>query len=84
MAQQQQQSGSDNSMAPIWIMVLLFITAFVVWKAGHQYIVSFVFQVNLWQAKLANLFLHNQNLANEIFQMQTVDPAMYPGTKWSI
>ncbi|WP_298626815.1 type IVB secretion system coupling complex protein DotM/IcmP [uncultured Legionella sp.] len=74
MAQQQQQSGSDNGMAPVWIIVLLFITGFFIWKFGHQHIVSFVFQINIWQAKLVNLFINNQSLANQIYLMETVDP----------
>lgn len=75
MAQQQQQSGSDNSMAPIWIMVLLFITAYILWAVGHEYIVKFVFVVNIWQARLVNLFINNQELTNQIYLMQTLDPA---------
>lgn len=75
MAQQSQQSqGSDNSMAPIWIMVLLFFTGFIIWKTGHQYIVSTVFLINIWQAKLVNIFIHNEQLTNLIYLMQTVDP----------
>ncbi|MCW8395921.1 type IVB secretion system coupling complex protein DotM/IcmP [Legionella sp. PATHC039] len=74
MAQQQQQSGSDNSMAPVWIVILLFITAYFVWALAHQYIVSFAFTINIWQARLVNLFLNNQLLANQIYLMQTLDP----------
>lgn len=75
MAQQQQsQGGSDNSMAPVWIIILLFITVFIVWKAGHQYIVSFVFTLNIWQAKLVNFFINSQDLAGQINVMQTIDP----------
>ncbi len=76
MAQQgQQQSGGDNSMAPVWITVLLFISAFFFWKLGHKYIVAFVFSVNVLQAKLVHLVLGGTQLANEIYLMQTVDPA---------
>ena len=75
MAQQpQQQAGTDSGMAPVWIMVLLFLTVFVIWKTGHQYIVAVVFQINIWQAKLVNLFIHNEQLTNLIYLMQTVDP----------
>lgn len=74
MAQQQQQSGSDNSMAPVWIIILLFITAYFIWALAHQYIVNFVFTINIWQARLVNLFLNNQTLANQIYLMQTLDP----------
>ncbi|TAL59947.1 MAG: phosphoesterase [Legionella sp.] len=75
MAQQQQQPGnSDNSMAPVWITVLLFITVFFIWKFAHEYIVAVVFKINILQAKLVNIFMHNQDLANQIYIMQTVDP----------
>jgi intracellular multiplication protein IcmP len=74
MAQQQQQSGSDSGLGTVWVIALLFLTAFVIWKAGHQYIVAFVFQVNLWQAKLVNFFINNQGLAHQIYLMQTIDP----------
>src|SRR5580704_8681736 len=74
MAQQQAQQGSDNGMAPVWITILLFFTAYVIWKTGHQHIVNFVFFINIWQAKFINLFLHNQSLSNQINLMQTIDP----------
>ncbi|KTC66540.1 IcmP protein (plasmid) [Legionella adelaidensis] len=79
MAQQPSQQQSDNSMAPVWIMVLIFITAFIIWKAGHQYIVSFIFYLNVLQGKLVNLFVDNTQLANDIYLMQTIDPAT---VKW--
>ncbi|QBR83239.1 phosphoesterase [Legionella israelensis] len=77
MAQQQgqQQGGGDNSMAPIWITVLLFLTVYIIWREGHQYIVSAIFYINVLQAKLINFILGNQQLSNEIFYMQTADPA---------
>lgn len=76
MAAQQQQGGNpDNSFAPVWIIVLLFISVFFIWKVGHSYIVSFVFFVSIWQGKLINLFLNNQVLAQQIYIMQTIDPA---------
>lgn len=74
MAQQQQQQNSDNSMGPIWIMVLLFVTVFLIWKMGHQYIVMVIFKINIWQAQLVNVFVHNDQLTNLIYLMQTVDP----------
>ncbi|MFT4058655.1 MAG: type IVB secretion system coupling complex protein DotM/IcmP [Legionella sp.] len=76
MAQQPQQPGNsgDNSMAIVWIMVLLAITGYLIWRTGHQYIVMVVFQINIWQARLINLFIHNDQLSNLIYLMQTVDP----------
>lgn len=76
MAQQQQQSGSsDNSMAPVWIMILLFVTAFLLWKVGHQYIVSAIFAINMLQAKAVHFFLGGEHLVNEMYLMQTLDPS---------
>lgn len=81
MAQQSQQGqGSDNSMAPVWITLLLFISGFLLWKAGHQHIVHFVFFINIWQAKFINLFLNNPDLTAQIQLMQTVPTA---GVSWS-
>ncbi|WED43621.1 type IVB secretion system coupling complex protein DotM/IcmP [Legionella cardiaca] len=77
MAQQSQQQGGggDNSMAPVWIMVLLFFTLFFIWKLGHQYIVSFVFYLNVLQAKAISFFVSDAQLENDIYLMQTIDPA---------
>ncbi|HRD69093.1 MAG TPA: type IVB secretion system coupling complex protein DotM/IcmP [Legionella sp.] len=81
MAQQQQQSqGSDNSMAPVWIIILLFVTVFFIWKLGHQHIVNFVFFINIWQAKLVNLFINSPELSQRILDMQTLDPN---GVDWT-
>lgn len=75
MAAQQQQQSGDNSMAPVWLTVLLFFGLWIAWKLAHEYVVSFVFQINIWEAKLVNLFLDNAQLKQDIFLMQTVDPA---------
>lgn len=74
MAQQQQSQGSDSGLGPVWIIVLLFFTTYIIWLTGHQYIVKFIFIINIWQAKLVNLFINNQALANQITLMQTIDP----------
>lgn len=77
MAQQAQQQGGsgDNSMAPVWIMILLFVTAYIIWATGHQYIVAFVFKLNIWQAKLVSFFITDKTLQDNIYLMQTLDPA---------
>lgn len=48
---------------------------FLVWKMGHQYIVSFVFHLNILQAKLISFFISNAQLENDVYLMQTIDPA---------
>lgn len=80
MAQQQQSGGGDNSLAPVWITILLFLTAYFIWYLAHSYIVAALFAVNLVQAKLVNLILGGSVLAEEIDLMQTVDPAF---VQWS-
>jgi intracellular multiplication protein IcmP len=78
MAQQPQQQGggsNDNSMAPVWITILLFLTLFFIWKMAHQHIVSFIFYLNILQAKLITVFISNPHLNNNIYLMQTIDPA---------
>ncbi|MDF1645974.1 MAG: type IVB secretion system coupling complex protein DotM/IcmP [Legionellaceae bacterium] len=75
MAGQQQQQSGDNSLAPVWITLLLFLTAYLLWYFGHQYIVSLVFFLNIIQAKLISLVLPGDVLQQEILLMQTVDPS---------
>lgn len=75
MAQQSpQQSSGDHSMAPMWIMALLLITLFIIWKIAHDYIVSFVFYLNVIQGKFVNVFIHDQALEKVLYLMQTMDP----------
>lgn len=80
MAQQSQGQGGDNSMAPVWIIVLLFFCVYFVWKLGHSYIVSAVFFINIWEGKLINLFLNNPLLAEQISLMETVPVS---GVDWN-
>jgi intracellular multiplication protein IcmP len=77
MAQQQQGQGggSDSAMGPVWIMVLVFIVAFLVWKYAHPYIVSAVFSINIMEAKLVALVYDPQALAEEINFMEKATPA---------
>lgn len=80
MAKQQgggggQQGGGDSSMGPIWVMVLLLFTVFFIWKLAHQYIVAFVFYLNILQGKLVSFFINDPVLKQTIYIMQTIDPA---------
>src|SRR3990167_4180632 len=78
MAQQQQSSSgsnSDQSMTPVWLVVILFVVGFFVWKIFKVQIVSFLFYINYWQARLVTLFISAPNLLNDMYLMQTVDPA---------
>ena len=68
--------GGDNSLAPVWITVLFMITLYVIWIYGHQHIVSFVLKLNIIQGKLVYLFIHDPQLAANIYIMQTIDPSM--------
>lgn len=70
----QQQGSGDNSLAPVWITVLIFIIAFLIWHYAHAYIVSFLFFLNTLQADLVSLVLGSEALEQEIQLMQTVNP----------
>ncbi len=74
MAQQQQQSG-DDSFGPIWITLLVVGTFCFIWYLGHSHIVAFIFFLNVLQAKLVSLVIGSAPLSNEIYLMQTLDPA---------
>ncbi len=74
MAQQQGQ-GADNSMGPIWTAVGVLLIGVLVWYMAHQYIVAFVFFLTNLQAKLMYFFVGGTELANDIYIMDTVDPA---------
>lgn len=72
--QQQQQQSGDHSMAPVWITVLIFVSLFLIWRSAHQYIVSFIFSINLIQAKMVLYFIDSPILAHDIYIMETIDP----------
>lgn len=74
MGQQQQQAQGDHSMAPAWIMGLVLISLYIVWRSAREYIVSAVFYFNVLQGKLINLVVHSSELDSKIYLMQTLDP----------
>ena len=80
MAQQGQQQSGDNSMAPVWIMAFLILVAVLFWYYGRAHIVSFVFSITLFQAKLVAFFMGSSVLSSEIYMMKTLDPAT---VEWS-
>lgn len=76
MAQQQGGGGGgDNSMAPAWLTLFLFLVCYVIWISASKYIVTAIFKLNLLQAKLVTLFVTTPKLTNDIYLMQTLDPA---------
>lgn len=73
--QQQQQGGGDNSLAPIWITILIMLALYLIWVSAHTYIVALVLKINLWQANFVMLFYKTAPLENAVYVMQTIDPA---------
>lgn len=53
---QQQQSG-DNSLAPLWIILCLFLLGWLLWAFFHIQIVAFALQIKLWESRLIAFFL---------------------------
>lgn len=74
-SQQQSGGGGDNSMTPVWVMVLLFITIYLIWHFEHGAIVAFIFRINILQSQFILLFVDDKYLQNGILYMQGVDPA---------
>ncbi len=74
MAQQQGQQG-DNTMAPVWITGMLFAMGYIFWLYAHTYFVTFIFSIDLFQAKLVALCLGSSTLSKEIYLMKTLDPS---------
>ena len=75
MAQQQQQSSGDNSLAPVWISVFVLLVGYGIWVALHTQLVSGLFAFNIFIAKIILYFTNDQQLVNDIYVMQTLDPA---------
>ena len=53
---QQQQSG-DNSLAPLWIILCIFLLGWLLWAFFHTQIVAFVLQIKFWESRLISLVL---------------------------
>lgn len=70
--QQQQQGNVDNSMAPVWIMVLCFLIVVIAWYAAHDAIVRFILKVDEFQVRFLLLFIDPPALKNLLFLTQTL------------
>lgn len=51
---QQQQSG-DNSLAPLWIILCIFLLGWLLWSFFHTQIVACVLQIKCWESRLISL-----------------------------
>lgn len=71
-APQQQQSGQDSSLSPLWITVGILIVLFVVWFYFKAEIVAFIFKIKIWEIKAISFFTHN--LADLLQQLKIADP----------
>lgn len=66
--------GQDSSMTMLWVIFLLFVVAYFIWRLLKNYIIATIFFINLWQAKLVALFVNSPELQDDIYLMQTLDP----------
>ena len=58
---QQQQSG-DNSLAPLWIILCIFLLGWLLWAFFHTQIVAFALQIKFWESRLISLVLPSMAL----------------------
>lgn len=77
--QQQQQGNADNSMAPIWLMVLLFFIVLIVWYTAHAALSRFVLWIDEQQVRFLLFFIDDPELKNLLYLTQTLPPAQL---KW--
>src|SRR3990167_6111991 len=73
--QQQQSQGGDNSLAPLWITALIFLTAAIIWYFAQEYIVAFVLNLRLYEAKSMSLF--TSSVTPVVNAIQSIPRASY-------
>lgn len=64
---------ADNSLAPLWITLLIFATLALLWYLFHAQIVDIIFQLKLLEAKVISLF--TSAIAQDITIMKNAVPA---------
>jgi intracellular multiplication protein IcmP len=74
-APQQQGGGGDNSLAPIWITVGIFVLMLVIWYFAHDVIVKMVFTIKLLEAYIISLF--SSGLNPTISALKALPPDAY-------
>ncbi|MEN9916411.1 MAG: component of Dot/Icm secretion system [Pseudomonadota bacterium] len=72
---QQQQSG-DNSLAPLWIILCLFLLGWLLWAFFHTQIVGFALQIKFWESRLIAFFM--PSLQQLPLTIQQLIPAEVP------
>jgi intracellular multiplication protein IcmP len=70
------QGGGDDSLAPLYIIVLLVVVSMIVWYFNHTIIVRLMFKLNIWQSELINLIWPGEPLAPLIQLMQALNPEL--------
>lgn len=66
---QQQQSG-DNSLAPLWIVLCIFLLGWLLWSFFHTQIVSFSLQIKFFESRLISFVVPSAaQLPNAIKQL---------------
>lgn len=72
-AAQQQGQGSDNSLAPLWIIGLSFIVGGLLWYFFHTQIVAAFFKIKLFEAYLVSWAVAGVNPLIDV--LKTVNPS---------
>lgn len=76
MPQAQSGQGGDDSLAPLYLMVIAVVVSLIVWYFNHTIIVKFVFKLNIWQAQLVDLLMPESPLTPLIQTMNALNPEL--------
>jgi intracellular multiplication protein IcmP len=67
-----QQQSPDNSLGPLWIVVGLFLLGWLLWSFFHTQIVSFIFAVKGFEARIIGFVIPS---AKELFTQMSQLPS---------
>lgn len=74
-AQQQQQSGGDNSLAAMWIVCGLFVAGWIIWIYAKEPIIGFVLQIKRFEMSFMGLFFSSATALG--YEIQSISPGSY-------
>jgi intracellular multiplication protein IcmP len=71
----QQQSGQDNSMWMMWLVILIFAVLFGVWYAYKVQVIRFFIQIKLYEVSALGLVFPKLNESKLLLRSMMYDPS---------